>query len=241
MQLSEVSFERIIAVGDMHGHRESLIRMLKKIDLRKGDFIIFIGDYIDRGPRSKELVQELIDLQKSHTDSAFIRGNHEDMLLGTLGYSAVVSDMSTWLYNGGFATLRSYGLDMNGLNRIMNLWNENERLAALAQVIPEEHVDFFCSLELYVETEHFFFCHAGVDPAGTIEQGKLNHHNLLWMREHLYAEEQAWEKKLVCGHTPLRDIFISDKLICIDTGLHYDGCLSAIDVKSMEVFQVRQG
>ena len=80
-----------------------------------------------------------------------------------------------------------------------------------------------------------------MDPAVSIEQGKQNHHDLLWMREHLYAEEHSWEKTLVCGHTPLRDIHISEKLICIDTGLHNYGKLSAIDVKSRELFQVNQG
>ena len=102
-------------------------------------------------------------------------------------------------------------------------------------------MDFFMQLELFVETEGFFFCHGGVDPADSMEQGKKNQHNLLWMREHLYAEELFWEKTLVCGHTPLREIRIAEKLICIDTGLHHYGVLSAIDVKSMELFQVKQG
>jgi serine/threonine protein phosphatase 1 len=196
--------------------------MLKKVDLRSGDFIIFIGDYIDRGPNSKELVQELIELRFAHPHVAFLRGNHEDMLLGSLGYSAIVSDMSTWLYNGGSQTLHSYGLSTDELNRIVGLWDESERRAALMKAFPKEHINFFLDLELYVETEHHFFCHAGVD----------------WMREHLYTDEPCWEKTLVCGHTPLRDIHISEKLICIDTGLHYYGTLSAIDVKSKEVFQV---
>ncbi len=238
MQLSEASYERIIAVGDLHGHYGPLKRMLQIIDLGEDDLIIFIGDYIDRGPRSKELVQELIELQLSHTHTVFLRGNHEDMLLGSLGYTAVLSDMSTWLYNGGWATLRSYGLGMDELNRGLSLWNKAERYEALAQVLSEAHIEFFLHLELSVETENFFFCHAGVDPTLSIEQGKQNHYNLLWMREHLYAKEYSWEKTLVCGHTPLRDMHISEKLICIDTGLHYYGKLSAVDVKSMEVFQV---
>ena len=241
MLLSAASYERVIAIGDLHGHHGPLQRMLQKIDLRSGDFIIFIGDYIDRGPDSKELVQELIELRFAHPHVAFLRGNHEDMLIGSLGYSAVVSDMSTWLYNGGSQTLHSYGLSRDELNHIVSLWDESERRAALRKVFPKEHINFFLDLELYVETEHHFFCHAGVDPAVSIEEGKQSPHNLLWMREHLYADEPCWEKTLVCGHTPLRDIRISEKLICIDTGLHYYGTLSAIDVKSKEVFQVNMG
>ena len=241
MLLSAASYERVIAIGDLHGQNGPLHRMLQKIDLRSGDFIIFIGDYNDRGPNSKELVQQLIEVSFAHPHVAFLRGNHGDMLLGSLGYSAMVSDMSTWLYNGGFATLHSYGLSRDELNRIVSLWDESERWAALMKVFPKAHINFFLDLELYVETEHFFFCHAGVDPAVSIEEGKQSPHNLLWMREHLYTDEPCWEKTLVCGHTPLRDILISEKLICIDTGLHYYGTLSAIDVKSKEVFQESMG
>jgi serine/threonine protein phosphatase 1 len=77
-----------------------------------------------------------------------------------------------------------------------------------------------------------------VDPSVSIAHGKHNHHNLLWMREHLYAEEREWEKTVVCGHTPIRDIRISDRLVCIDTGLHYFGTLSAIDLVSKKVYRV---
>ena len=76
MQLSEASYERIIAVGDLHGHHGPLKHMLQIIDLGEGALIIFMGDYIDRGPHSKELVQELIELQLSHTHTVFLRGNH---------------------------------------------------------------------------------------------------------------------------------------------------------------------
>ena len=241
MQLSEASYNRIIAVGDLHGHHEPLKRMLQIIDAGDNDLVIFIGDYIDRGPHSRELVQELIEFKMSHPHTVFLKGNHEDMLLGSFGFTAAVSDMSTWLYNGGWATLLSYGLGIDELNRISCLWDISERRAAFTGVVPETHLGFFLHLELFVETERFFFCHAGVHPSVSIEQGKRNHHNLLWMREHLQAEELSWEKTLVCGHTPLRDIHVSEKLICIDTGLHYYGTLSAIDVKSKELFQVRQG
>ena len=240
MQLSEASYERIMVVGDLHGHHEPLKRMLEKIDVRKDDLVIFLGDYIDRGPHSKELVQELIAFRLSHHHTVFLKGNHEDMLLGSFGYAATVSDINTWLYNGGWATLRSYGMDMDELNRIISLRNRSERRRALLKLVPETHMDFFEQLNFYVETEGFFFCHAGVDPSLPIEQGKHNLHNLLWMREHLYADTLNWEKTVVCGHTPLRDILISERLICIDTGLHYFGHLSAIDVKSMEIFQVAQ-
>ncbi len=238
MELQEGDYSRVIAIGDLHGHLSPLKRLLEKIDLKSGDYLIFIGDYIDRGPESKQLVQELIDLRFSHPGITFLRGNHEDMLLGTLGYGGVVSDMNTWLYNGGAATLFSYGLQMDALNRIAAIWDIGERRAELSKVLPKGHLEFFLDLELYVETENHFFCHAGVDPSVSLEMGKQNMYDLLWMREHLYADEPVWDKTLVCGHTPLQGILATPKLICIDTGLHYYGKLSAIDVISREVYQV---
>jgi serine/threonine protein phosphatase 1 len=93
-------------------------------------------------------------------------------------------------------------------------------------------------LELWLETEQFFFCHAGINPSSTIEEGKKNHFDLLWMREHFSAEEYRWEKTIVCGHTPLQEVLITPKLICVDTGLHYYGKLTAVEVGSGRIYQV---
>jgi len=238
VRLQEDAYSRIIAIGDLHGHRAPLKELFHRIDLRSSDFIVFIGDYVDRGPDSKDLVQELIDLRFSHPNAAFLKGNHEDMLLGALGYSAIVSDLQTWMYNGGAATLLSYGVEMGELGRIQSIWDNGERSAALRKLLPPAHIDFFLGLELYVESEGFFFCHAGLDPDQSIEQGKNNTYHLLWMRDHLYAEAPVWEKTVVCGHTPIEYPLITPKLISIDTGLHYFGKLTAVEVRSREIFQV---
>jgi serine/threonine protein phosphatase 1 len=240
MRINEGDYSRVIAVGDLHGHHVPLLRLLEKLAVRDSDLLIFIGDYIDRGPDSKDLIQELIELHDTHTNVVFLKGNHEDMMLGSLGMDALVSDMDTWLYNGGSSTLRSYKVDTASIGGITSFRNINEAVTALIlESIPEDHLDFLSSLENYVESENFFFCHAGVDPYRRIEEGKHNVYNLLWMREHLYAEHPLWEKTVVCGHTPLEDILKTDNLICIDTGLHYFGRLTAIDVLTGEVTQVR--
>jgi serine/threonine protein phosphatase 1 len=162
------------------------------------------------------------------------------MLLGSLGYPALVTDLNTWLYNGGSSTLHSYGIGREDLDRVLSLWDEEERVAELRKVFPPSHLEFLLELELYIESEGFFFCHGGLEPYRSIEQGKNSTFHLLWMREHLYANNPVWDKTVVCGHTPLREVLVTPKLICIDTGLHYDGKLTAIDVKSREVFQVRR-
>ena len=90
----------------------------------------------------------------------------------------------------------------------------------------------------YIESEHFLFCHAGVAPHVSIAVGKLNDFDLLWMRDHIHAEAPAWEKTVVCGHTPLREVMLKERLICVDTGLFYYGMLSAVDVLSRKAYSV---
>jgi serine/threonine protein phosphatase 1 len=238
VRIHEDDYSRVIAVGDLHGHREPFHELLELIDLRLTDCLIFMGDYIDRGPSSKSLVQELVDLRFSHKSISFLKGNHEDMLLGCIGYPAIVDDLHTWLYNGGSATLLSYGLGEKQIGGLLSTMNDGEIAASIRSALPAAHLDFYLNLEPFVEGDHFFFCHAGLDPRAGIEEGKRSMHDLLWMREHLYAENPSWEKTVVCGHTPLENPLIRPKLICIDTGLHYFGKLTALDVLSMEMYQV---
>jgi serine/threonine protein phosphatase 1 len=236
--IHEVEYSRVIAVGDLHGHREPFQKLLELIDLRQTDYLVFMGDYIDRGPSSKELVQDLVDLRFSHRNVSFLKGNHEDMLLGCIGCPAIVDDLPTWLYNGGSTTLHSYGLGEREIGRLLAIMDGGEVAASIRSILPAAHLDFYLQLEHFVEGDNYFFCHAGLDPNAGIDEGKQSRYNLLWMREHLYAENPSWEKTVVCGHTPLESPLVTPKLICIDTGLHYFGRLTAVDVRTMEMYQV---
>jgi serine/threonine protein phosphatase 1 len=238
--LNEHDYRRIIAVGDLHGHHKPLKRLLEKIDLSKEDLLIFIGDYIDRGPESSEVIDTLLELRSRWENLIFLEGNHEDMMLGSIGYPACVNDLNTWLYNGGGWTLKSYGM---GIDKMKELNSTNERgkgQRLLISNIPTSHIDFLLDLKLYIETENFFFCHAGINPSVSIDQGRQNAFDLLWMRDHIYADSLAWDKTVVCGHTPLHDVLIRKRLICVDTGLYYYGKLSAVDVLKGEIFSVRR-
>jgi serine/threonine protein phosphatase 1 len=236
--INECDYNRIIAVGDIHGYWKPVEALLKKINLTGTDLLIFIGDYIDRGPDSKQVVEELIRLSDLSSNVLFLKGNHEDMLLGSMGIDAVVKDVSTWLYNGGHATLTSYGMGRNEIEQLQRIWEEGVRFQLMKEYIPDSHIDFYSNLNLYIESERFFFCHAGISPYGTVEEGKNNLQDLLWIRDHLSMIDPPWEKTVVCGHTPLREVLLEDRLICIDTGLYYYGQLSAIDVLTRELYQV---
>ena len=237
---SESTYERLFAIGDLHGCHAPFAELIQKISPGENDLVVFVGDYIDRGPESKRIVEDLIRLRSGTASFCFLKGNHEDMLLGAAGYPAVVGDLETWLYNGGTSTLESYGLGSNDIYRILYIKDRVEREAAIRNTIPQSHLDFYLSLELYLETEHFFFCHAGVDSSSSIEEGKRNHENLLWIRSHLNVNNVRWEKTVVCGHTPLYEPIVRNKLICIDTGLYYYGTLTAIDVLNKTIVQVRR-
>lgn len=235
--IKEGEYRRIIAVGDIHGYLEPLENLIKEINPEEEDLLIFIGDYIDRGPVSKDVVSYLITLSLSNRNVFFLKGNHEDMLLGSIGYKAVVTDLSTWLYNGGTVTLKSYGMSSDEVIQLGRLWDDAERYRSIINYIPNAHLNFFLNTKLWLESENYFFCHGGVDPHYTIDDGKKNIKDLLWMREHLYYDSYNWRKTVVCGHTPLTEVLVKDKLICIDTGLYYYGTLSAIDVLNRKIYQ----
>jgi serine/threonine protein phosphatase 1 len=190
----------LIAIGDIHGCAQTLDVLLERIDPEQGDHLVFIGDYIDRGPDSKGVIDRLIELSDSYS-CTFLRGNHEALMLSYLDYQ----EYDLWSINGGIATLSSY-------------LNSDHKLG-----IPAAHEEFIRKTELYYDTPGFFFVHAGLKPylsiAQNLEQG--GEEVYLWERGHLKEKDLAWEKTVVCGHTPQPEPMNTEKLINIDTGCVY--------------------
>lgn len=213
----------LIAIGDIHGCPKSLDALLERIDPSPDDHLLFIGDYIDRGPDSKAVIDRLLDLREE-VDCTFLRGNHESMMLGYLDSGA----FNLWRVNGGISTLQSYAEE-----------GETEF------DIPESHAEFVRNTKLYHETDDFFFVHAGLKAHLTIEKNleEGDEKVFLWERGHLEASEYAWEKPVVCGHTPRPEPINRDKLILIDTGCVYHmqpgmGRLSAVHLPEREFVSV---
>src|SRR5579863_6179456 len=100
---------RLFAIGDIHGCPDELAAMLKAIAPREGDTVVFVGDYVDRGPSSRDVVEIVIDLQKGPAEVVTLKGNHEDMMLNFLGFRGHYGE--SFLFNGGAATMDSYGID----------------------------------------------------------------------------------------------------------------------------------
>ena len=211
---------RRIVIGDVHGHYDTLIALLDSISPNDDDEIYFLGDLIDRGPKSAEVVEFIIRNQYQ-----CLRGNHEEMLLDVVGDGQVAVELyQGWLYSGGHATVASYD-----------------------SKIPQEHIDWMKSLPLYLDLGDVWLVHAGVDPNVPLEnQGS---ERFCWIREDFHAAKEAYfeDKLIITGHTitftfPGVDpgqIAAGPGWLDIETGAyhHSSGWMTALDITHGKVFQ----
>jgi serine/threonine protein phosphatase 1 len=215
-------------IGDIHGCAGELSCLIENLPLKAGDHLIFLGDYIDRGPDSKGVVSYLLDLARSSGyEVVFLKGNHEDMLLGYLGLAGRYGEM--FLANGGYATLASYGLPPAGMSQ-----------GSARARIPQEHVEFFQALRNYFVEDSFLCVHAGIHPARPLAAQTPT--DLLWIRNEFISNRHSLPYTVVFGHTPQREVFFDlPSKIGIDTGVVYGGKLSCIELEEKTQFQVERG
>jgi serine/threonine protein phosphatase 1 len=181
------------------------------IDLKK-DTLVFVGDYIDRGPQSVEVVDFLIKLKKQTPGIIFLKGNHEDMLEKYLDGT----DRFTYLLNGGQQTLDSY------LNRSAQ---------SGTHPIPPEHRQFYKSLRLIYETEEYIFVHAGLRPKVSLEFQDTE--DLLWIRDKFLYSRYDFGKPVIFGHTPLGEPLVESNKIGIDTGAVFGNALTCVQLPDL--------
>jgi len=224
---SDAPRERLIAIYDIHGNYDQLYRVMQNINPNPTkDKFIFGGDYIDRGPKSREVIQFLIDFSKFH-NCVFLKGNHEDMFLGFLGFNERYSDRD-FLHNGGMQTLESYGLS--------NDPHSND----LAARMSPKHLAFLQNLQTYHEDRGFVFVHAGLYP-GESDPAESSEYERLWIQGLFLEYEGGWDgKTVVYGHTSeQQSVNFKKDRINMDSAAAYGGCLSACDVLSGEVWSAR--
>lgn len=208
---------RLIAVGDIHGHLSKLTRLLEQVDPQPEDRIVFLGDYIDRGPDSYAVVELLIDFRERFPKTVTLRGNHEDIVLSFFMDHRVPLSREWWVEkNGGRATLGSY-----------------KRRARVVAV----HQPFFRSLPIVYETDDFFFCHAGIRPGVPLAEQRAT--DLLTIRDEFLDSTRQWEKVIVHGHSHLPEERpeIRANRINLDTGAGYYGPLTAMELPSQRIWQ----
>ena len=216
---------KIYVIGDIHGCVDELRVLLGALNFSLDDYIIFIGDYIDRGPHSREVVEEVIELGKSYKVFP-LKGNHEDMIVNFLGYRGRFG--GSWLKNGGEETLRSYG--------ITDSYDPDRVLSSM----PESHLKFYRELIPGLTIDNWLFVHAGIDPLKDLKSQRAK--DLFWIRENFINNIHKLDYTVVFGHTPYQDVFIQKPYkIGIDTGLVYGNKLTCIELTENKVFQVPLG
>lgn len=196
--------KRIITIGDIHGCYHTMVDLLLKVNYDSAtDTLIFLGDYIDRGPFSYKVVKTLQKLQSQVGKDKVIclRGNHESL---PMNYSHTV-----WMRNGGMFTLYDY--ERNGVE-------------------IQEDFGWFRSLPLYHQTEQFIFCHAGLTYPDLISNSE---EDLLWGRSWLEIDARPREKRVIFGHTPFREVpcFPRTGDIGIDGGCVFGNQLCAMIIQ----------
>ena len=206
---------RTFAIGDIHGCSEALRAVLEKIDPQKDDTIVALGDYVDRGPDSADVIEQLIQLQSKCTVKPLL-GNHEAMMIMALREP---SEFDFWMSCGGRETLKSYGGEV--------------------EKIPPSHIAFLDSCELHFETDDCFFVHANYSAGTPLD--KQQDYVLLW--EHLTShmpKKHMSGKKAIVGHTPQKDgevLLVKDYLVCIDTYCYGGGWLTALNTGTQTIIQ----
>jgi serine/threonine protein phosphatase 1 len=190
---------------------------------------VFLGDYIDRGPDSKEVI-DLLVMPVRTPEMVFLKGNHEAFLLNFLKDPAL---LDIWRQYGGLETLISYGLKPP-LNPSLN---EQTRLAHdLANAIPASHREFLRSLKLSFVCGDFLFVHAGLRPLIPIQH--QTEADLLWIREDFLLWDKEFEKIVVHGHTPVLEPDIRFNRINIDTGAFATGRLTCVVIEGSTIVQL---
>lgn len=210
----------IYAIGDIHGCLDHLIHLLDLVnpDLDRHK-LVFVGDYVDRGPQSSRVVDYIIDLKKKYNPENIIclMGNHERMFLDFLKGQ----EEMFFLMNGGATTAVSY-------------WGEKwERRETR---LPPEHEQFFETLKLVYETDDFIFVHGGLRPGLPLTAQKEE--DLLWIRKEFILSEFDFGRRVIFGHTPVRTPLVLPNKIGIDTGAVYGNKLTCIRLPEGKFFSV---
>ncbi|MBW8302884.1 MAG: serine/threonine protein phosphatase [Brevundimonas sp.] len=216
------------AIGDVHGRLDLLKPLVGAIladaaaTVADRKVVIFLGDYIDRGPDSRGVIRYLVDLPKDASiEWRFLKGNHEEAMLTFLDDPTFGAN---WCEYGGDAALASYGLKPPEMRHRTEAW---ARVAAdLDHKITAMERAFLENLELSISVGGYFFAHAGARPGLPLD--RQTERDLMWIRNSFLDSDARFEKVVVHGHTPTREVHIDHRRIGVDTKAYDSGVLSAV-------------
>lgn len=224
---------RIYVVGDIHGRVDLLNRLHDRIrddaaaSTQHRHVIVYLGDYVDRGEASRTVLDVFLDEPLPGFERIFLKGNHEEMMLGFLDNAAVGA---MWLHNGGDATAYSYGVRLASPSTTNHRYFEMQQ--ALREKVPERHLDFLRGLALYHVEGGYLFVHAGVQPGVPIEQQSSE--DLLWIRDEFITSRADHGHCVVHGHTIVDEPELRPNRIGIDTGAYISNVLSCLVLEGTE-------
>lgn len=214
----------IYAIGDIHGRHDlllkaeqAIVRDASSIPGRK--LIVTLGDYIDRGPSSAQVISHLMSPAPENFDRISLTGNHEIVMLDYLDGLITFSD---WLRMGSDALLHSYGLDAQHLPMIFPTAAKLD--AFIRQSLPKAHIDFLRAMPIFVDTPHALFVHAGIDPALTLDE--QSDEDLVFIRQRFLQSRTPLPKLVVHGHTPVAEPEALPMRLNIDTGAYHSDKLT---------------
>lgn len=225
----EASLGTTYAVGDVHGCYDLLTDLLQKIvddidsTAEPGPVeLIFLGDYVDRGPDTAGVLSSLVWIERNGPlPATFLKGNHEQVMLD---YIADPVRNSPWLRVGGAETLRSYGIDVP--DDVGPDVSHPRLRDLLLDRLPAAHLDFLHRLRPYYENGRYYFAHAGIRPGVALQA--QDHEDLLWIRDEFLANERPAKKVVVHGHSWTNtEPVVRPARIGVDTGAYRTGTLTA--------------
>jgi serine/threonine protein phosphatase 1 len=223
---------RVYAIGDIHGRIDLLGEAFDRIDSSldaypiKHALHIFLGDYIDRGPNSREVIDAVLARKRRHAVVS-LKGNHESYAIQILSDPSILSE---WSQSGGVNTLLSYGVKPSTRD---DPQQDKDVATAFSQALPESHRNFIQSLALSFTCGDYFFTHAGVRPGVPLNEQREQ--DLLWIREDFLLHEEDFGKIVVHGHTPAAEPDIRHNRINIDTGAYATGRLTCLVLQDDKV------
>ncbi len=224
----------ICAIGDVHGRADLLAKLFDQLERIADEeraerpLAIFVGDYIDRGPSSRDVLDLLLSGRPYGYERRLLMGNHEQMLRNALRDSRAAAQ---WLALGGVSTLVSYGVRPPPISSDPAILGE--AMNAMREAMPAAHHRLIADLERYVSMGDYLFVHAGINPDKPLE--KQTEADLFWIRDRFLSSRKALPMCVVHGHTPVPRPTASAPRIAIDTGAHATGVLTAARIQDEAV------
>jgi len=225
LQPSIPTGRRVYAIGDIHGRLDLLQELHQMIEVDAREFngnitLVYLGDYIDRGEQSKEVIDLLLESPMPAFETICLLGNHEQTLIDFLQHPKAAAG---WLAFGGRETLRSYGV---GIGRDHISLNIDMIRDELKEKCPKNHLEFYRSCELLHIEGNYCFVHAGIRPG--ISLSDQRNEDLLWIREDFTQSPAIHEYIVVHGHTISNKVEFLPNRIGIDTGAFNTGVLTSL-------------